>query len=169
MQSPKLRIGRHLALSAQCVIHSFPFESSEKTMRVNQRRANKVSSSLKLTAVELETARGCQKPCSIFFSPPLWPSRCFRKEMSQQFHVRLVQGAQPSSILVIAVKASQQLLDGIHSKSLSFDCCRLHGGSHSLHLTTRVLNECQELITFLEKFPMKLNIQHFSFFSLCAL
>ena len=35
------------------------------------------------------------------------------------------------------------LLDGIHSKSISFNCCCLHGGNHGLHPTTR----CPEWIS----------------------
>ena len=38
LYSPKSTIGMHLALDAQGIIGSFLFESTEKTIRVNQRR-----------------------------------------------------------------------------------------------------------------------------------
>ena len=57
LHSPKLTMDMHLTLIAQGIIDSLLFESIEKTIRVNQRRENKVSSSFLLHCTELETAR----------------------------------------------------------------------------------------------------------------
>ena len=118
----------HLALSAQGIIGSFLFGSSENTIRVNQRKSNKISGSLYLTSVKLDAAR------NLVLSSLAHPIG-HRDASEKKWVDDTLCAAYLSSISASAVEAGQELLEGIHSKSLCFGCCHLKG-IHGLHLTT---------------------------------